>query len=59
MERNLGDREREQGERIRLLETKNNALLSDIKYLKAETERMRDKGRELDQSQLQFEQKAH
>ena len=48
MERNLGDREREQGERIRLLETKNNALLSDIKYLKAENERMRDKGRELD-----------
>eukprot|EP00347_Sterkiella_histriomuscorum_P007164 403350016 len=59
MEKQVGQREKENTEHIRVLETKNTALLADLKYLKVENDRLKDKSKDLDQSQLSYEQKLH
>lgn len=48
MDKHLSHREREQQEQIRTLESKSAALLADLKYMKQENERLREKTRKLD-----------
>ena len=50
MERQLLQREGEQAEQIRALEGKNGALIEDVKYLRQENERLKQRQRSLEQT---------
>lgn len=59
MERQLLQREREQTEQIRVIESKNGALIEDVKYLRQENERLKQRQRGSEQTQIEFEQRVH
>lgn len=48
MEKHLLNREREQSEQIKTLESKNSALLADLKYLKQENDRLKERSKDHD-----------
>ncbi|CDW71439.1 UNKNOWN [Stylonychia lemnae] len=59
MERNILSKEREQNETIKVLETKCNTFMSDLKYLKQDNDKLRERSRDMDSSQIKYEQQVH
>ena len=59
MESSFVGNEKNQSQQVRQLEAKSQTLLTDIKYLKQENDRMKVRAKEFDQQQLQYEQRIH
>ena len=59
LESQIGGRERDQGSQLRQAESKNQALLSDLKYLKTENERMKEQHRTINAQLAAQEQAMH
>lgn len=59
MESSFVGNEKNQNQQVRQLEAKSQTLLTDMKYLKQENDRMKVRAKEFDQQQLQYEQRIH
>lgn len=59
LEGQIASREREQAQQVRQAESKAQALVQDVKYLRTENERLRAKVQGLEGQSFQFEQSLH
>ena len=55
LEEQINNRDRDQGSQVRNLEGKNQALVMDIKFLRDENERMKEKMKSLESQFMQYE----